>query len=207
MTDGFDGAQDFAGVSGEQEVDGFGCGDEDVGGVAGEAGALVGGGVAGAYGDGGLVEGGVLRARGLGDADEGRLQVALDIDGEGFDGGDVEDAAALVAGGTGANIRRSMHHRKAVRVLPVPVGARMRVDSPRAMAGQPRVWGRVGSGKTASNQARTGGWKRSRGMGNASYGVACRFTAAVKSEWNLAASDIVVAMAGHRWTKVACRCS
>src|ERR1039458_6048894 len=58
---------------------------------------------------------------------------------------------------------RLMHHRKAARVLPVPVGARMRVDSPRAMAGQPSCWGRVGAEKTASNQARTGGWKRWRG--------------------------------------------
>jgi hypothetical protein len=40
------------------------------------------------------------------------------------------------------------------------VGARMRVDSPRAMAGHPSCWGRVGAGKTASNQARTAGWKR-----------------------------------------------
>src|ERR1019366_1181231 len=60
-------------------------------------------------------------------------------------------------------MRRLMHHRKAARVLPVPVGARMRVDSPRAMAGQPSCWGRVGAGKTASNHARTGGWKRWRG--------------------------------------------
>src|ERR1017187_4774878 len=60
-------------------------------------------------------------------------------------------------------MRRLMHHRKAARVLPVPVGARMRVDSPRAIAGQPSCWGRVGAGKTASNQARTGGWKRWRG--------------------------------------------
>src|ERR1017187_6684824 len=62
-------------------------------------------------------------------------------------------------------MRRLMHHRKAARVLPVPVGARMRVDSPRAMAGQPSCWGRVGAGKTASNQARTGGGKRGGGVG------------------------------------------
>ena len=35
--------------------------------------------------------------RGLGDADQRRAQVALDVDGEGFDGRNVEDAAALVA--------------------------------------------------------------------------------------------------------------
>ena len=38
--DGLDGAQDFAGVGGEQQVDGFRSGDQDIGGVAGEAGAL-----------------------------------------------------------------------------------------------------------------------------------------------------------------------
>jgi len=42
--------------------------------------------------------------RGVGDADEGRAQVALYINGEGFYGGDVEDAAALRLGG-----RRGKH--------------------------------------------------------------------------------------------------
>src|ERR1017187_3484342 len=97
-------------------------------------------------------------------------------------------------GGTGTNMRRLMHHRKAARVLPVPVGARIRVDSPRAMAGQPSCWGRVGAGKTASNHARTGGWKRLRGdlegMGRPrSYegGSACM--AVMKSFRNLAVLD------------------
>jgi hypothetical protein len=36
------------------------------------------------------------------------------------------------------------------------------VDSPRAIAGQPSICGRVGSGKTASNQERTAGWKISK---------------------------------------------
>ncbi len=54
-----------------------------------------------------------------------------------------------------------MHHRNAARVLPVPVGARIKVDSPRAMAGQPAVCGLVGAGKTAENQSHTAGWKRS----------------------------------------------
>ena len=95
--DGFDGAQGFASVGSEQEVDGFRGGDEDIGGVAGEAGAFGGGGVAGADGDGGLVEGDARGAGGLGDADERGAEVAFDIDGEGLDGGDIEDAAALVA--------------------------------------------------------------------------------------------------------------
>lgn len=64
--------------------------------------------------------------------------------------------------GAGENIRRSMHHRKAASVLPVPVGARISVESPRAMAGQPSSCGRVGAEKTAVNQSRTAGWKSSK---------------------------------------------
>src|ERR1019366_661488 len=95
--DGLDGAQGFAGVRGKQEVDGFRGGDQDIGGMAGEAGALGGGGVAGAYGDGGLVERDAHGEGGLGDADEGGAEIAFDIDGEGLDGRNVEDAAALGA--------------------------------------------------------------------------------------------------------------
>ena len=50
-----------------------------------------------------------------------------------------------------------MHQRNAARVLPVPVGARISVESPRAIAGQPRICGRVGPVKTAENQSRTAG--------------------------------------------------
>ena len=95
--DGFDGAQHFARVGGEQEVERFGRGDQDIGRVAREAGAFGGGGVAGADGDGGLVEGDAGGARGLRDADQRATQVAFDVDGQRFDGRDVEDAAALVA--------------------------------------------------------------------------------------------------------------
>ena len=61
---------------------------------------------------------------------------------------------------TRRNIRRSRHQRKAVRVLPVPVGARMRVESPRAMAGQPSRCGAVISAKVERNHAAVMGWKR-----------------------------------------------
>ena len=53
-------------------------------------------------------------------------------------------------GGTGSNMIRLMHQRKAVSVLPLPVGARMSVDSPRAIAGQPRVCGGVGASNDAA---------------------------------------------------------
>jgi hypothetical protein len=60
-------------------------------------------------------------------------------------------------GGSGANISRSRHQRNALSVLPLPVGARISVDSPRAMAGQPRACGRVGSPNVSANHARTAG--------------------------------------------------
>src|SRR5262245_34520960 len=64
-------------------------------------------------------------------------------------------------GSGGSNISRFRHHRNAVNVLPLPVGARMSVDSPRAMAGQPSSCGRVGDGNDATNHSRTEGWNRS----------------------------------------------
>ena len=65
-------------------------------------------------------------------------------------------------GGTGANISRSRQARNAVSVLPVPVGARMSVDWPVAITGQPCRWGRVGPSKAEANQSATGGWNRRR---------------------------------------------
>src|SRR4051812_43474408 len=66
--------------------------------------------------------------------------------------------------GTGENIRRLMAHKKAARVFPVPVGARIKVDSQRAMAGHPRTCGGVASGNTAVNHCRTAGWNESSGF-------------------------------------------
>jgi hypothetical protein len=63
-----------------------------------------------------------------------------------------------------------MPHRNAVSVLPEPVGARISVWSPLAMAGQPLSWASVGAGNEDSNQARTGAEKRSSAMG-AMYGT------------------------------------
>ncbi len=47
-----------------------------------------------------------------------------------------------------------MHQRKAVSVLPLPVGARIRVDSPPAIAGQPSCCGGVGAGKRLAEPVR-----------------------------------------------------
>jgi hypothetical protein len=54
---GFDGAEGFGSLRGEQQVERLGGGDENVGWLAGEAGALALGGVAGADADRRLVEG------------------------------------------------------------------------------------------------------------------------------------------------------
>ena len=62
-------------------------------------------------------------------------------------------------GGGGENMSRLRHQRNAASVLPLPVGARISVDSPRAIAGQPRFCGAVGSAKTAPNHSATAGWK------------------------------------------------
>jgi hypothetical protein len=51
------------------------------------------------------------------------------------------------------------HQRNAASVLPLPVGARISVDSPRAIAGHPSCCGLVGSGNAALNHSRTAGWK------------------------------------------------
>ena len=91
---GVDGAEGGRGCGGEEEVEGFGGGDEGVGGMAAKTGALGLGGVAGADGDFGWAEGDASVAGEGGDAQEGGAEVAFDVDGEGFEGADVDDAAA-----------------------------------------------------------------------------------------------------------------
>ena len=56
---------------------------------------------------------------------------------------------------------RSIAQRNAVSVLPLPVGARMSVESPRAIAGQPCCCGGVGDSNDERNQSATAGLKRS----------------------------------------------
>ena len=62
--------------------------------------------------------------------------------------------------GTGEVTNVSIEDRKAVRVLPLPVGAQMSVCWPPVMAGQPCTWAGVGAGNDVANQARTAGEKR-----------------------------------------------
>ena len=50
-----------------------------------------------------------------------------------------------------------MAQRNAANVLPDPVGARIRVWSPAAIAGQPLAWASVGAPKVVSNHSRTAG--------------------------------------------------
>lgn len=64
---------------------------------------------------------------------------------------------------------RSMPHRNDVSVLPDPVGARISVWSPDAIAGHPCSWAAVGAGNEASNHARTGSENRSREEMRATY--------------------------------------
>lgn len=56
---------------------------------------------------------------------------------------------------------RLIAHRKAVSVFPLPVGARISVDSRRAIDGHPSVCGGVGASKEARNQSAAAGWKSS----------------------------------------------
>ena len=153
---GVDRAQRLARVRGEQQVERLGRRDQDVGRLALEPRALGGRRVAGADGDRGHVKRRRRGARPVGDAGERRAQVALDVDRQRLERRDVEDAASPRRfGGAGANISRSMAQRNAASVLPLPVGARISVDSPRAMAGQPSACGGVGASNDAWNQSAT----------------------------------------------------
>ena len=53
----------------------------------------------------------------------------------------------------------SIAARKAVSVLPEPVGAAIRVGRPAWISGQARRWASVAAGKVAPNHAATAGWK------------------------------------------------
>ena len=58
----------------------------------------------------------------------------------------------------------SMQTRKAARVLPEPVGAEIRVGSPRRIAGQPAVCGSVAEPNFARNHSCTTGCAQARAV-------------------------------------------
>src|SRR5260370_23958346 len=58
-----------------------------------------------------------------------------------------------------------MHQKKAASVLPLPVGADIRVCWPAATDRQPPSWTSVGAAKAPENQARAAGENRSRTVG------------------------------------------
>jgi hypothetical protein len=57
-----------------------------------------------------------------------------------------------------------MAARKAVRVLPEPVGAATKVCRPALIAGHAAACADVGAGNVLPNQAATAGWKFCKGM-------------------------------------------
>src|SRR4029079_19370987 len=68
-----------------------------------------------------------------------------------------EPVSPLAAGGRGRAARRSSVQRNAASVLPLPVGAWIRVWRPSLTAAQPSACAWVGTSNVASNQARTAG--------------------------------------------------
>ena len=150
-------SQPLARVRRQQQEQRLGRGDQDVGGVALEARALVRRRVAGADRHRRHVEGHALRRGQVGDAGERRAQVALDVHGQRLERRQIQHAAARVA------FRHRREHQ--------PIEARQergqrlaragRRENQRglaaAMAGQPCRCGRVGASNAALNQAATGG--------------------------------------------------
>src|SRR5664279_1515174 len=65
--------------------------------------------------------------------------------------------------GRGSRARRSSVHRNAARVLPLPVGAWIRVWRPAVMLAQPPTWAGVGASKAERNHSPTAGLKGANG--------------------------------------------
>ena len=148
-----DARQRVPGLRREHEVERLGRGDEDVGRRAQHLAAHVGRGVAGAQAHRRLAErlaqplGAPPGCRRGAPAGSCRRRPPAPAAATRRPAGCPREA------GTGLLTSRSMPHRKAASVLPEPVGARISVWSPAAMAGQPWLWAGVGAGKLDSNQA------------------------------------------------------
>ena len=65
-----------------------------------------------------------------------------------------------------------MQTKNAARVLPLPVGAEMRVASPARMAGQPCSWGSVGVPNLLTNHSAVTGCAQARAVGIARVSAA-----------------------------------
>ena len=89
-------AQRLPRLAGQHEEQRLGRGDEDVGRLGGEPAPVGGAGVTGADTDLDVVDARLQPLGGVADAGQRGTQVALDVDGQGLERADVEDAAALL---------------------------------------------------------------------------------------------------------------
>src|ERR1700677_3610684 len=94
-------------------------------------------------------------------------------------------------------INLSRHHRNAVSVLPVPVGASISVDSPRAIAGHPSTCGAVGLSNTARNHFAVMGWNNPSAASAEEAQVSCAVAAEDFAEASTA-TDFFFGMEGLR---------
>src|SRR4051812_45099197 len=92
--DRVDAPQRLTGLAGQQEEQRLRRRDEDVRWPSGERAPLVGRGVTRPHADSHLADGLAEAGRGVSDAREWRAKVALDVDGQRLQGGNVEDPAA-----------------------------------------------------------------------------------------------------------------
>lgn len=90
--DRLDGAENFTCLAREQQVERLGRGNENLGRIAIDAVAFFGARVAGADGDLGNVEVDAFSSRCGAEAGDRGAKVAIDVDAEGFERGDIEDA-------------------------------------------------------------------------------------------------------------------
>ena len=179
--DGVDRAQRLARLRCQQQEQRLGRGDQDVGRLTLEARALASRRVARPHGGGGDDERFAAPACEVRNPGEGARRFRSTSTASALSGETYSTRQRSRVSGTGANIRRSIAHRNAASVLPLPVGANTRVDSPRAIAGHPRAWAAVGASKDALNQSRTAGWNDASGSA-ARAGATPRFYRRIPAE-------------------------
>jgi hypothetical protein len=94
---------------------------------------------------------------GFGNSHQRRAQVAFNVHRERFNRRNVYYAAAPSCSGDWAKHQSIDAPQTCGKRFPVPAGARITVDSLRAIAGHPALCGRVGAANTDSNQSRPAG--------------------------------------------------